>query len=786
MKKLIPFSLIFCLWAGEVLGQTINFQNFNTGINGGWTAINGGTTPYTWLQAANYNGNTLNGSAFAFVNSDANPTMPRILDENLQSPLFNGNSYSNVYLEFDHYYRDYSTDTGFVDVFNGTAWIRVAFYSTNQGAWNAPSHVFLDLTAYRNANMRVRFRFDDNGVWAWWWAVDNVLIWAPYPLDAQLLARTAPFSGCAMSATEPVSVRIYNAGVDTITTINASYRINNGPIITELINTTLLPVDTLDYNFVTPANLSASGSYTFKFWTSVAGDVYLTNDTLSNIVVTNFPIVNSFPYIEDFESGAANWFVNGTNSTWTLGTPAKDVIIGAASGTQAWVTGGLGTTDYANNEKSQVNSPCYDFSSLDEPWVLVNVWWNAEYSWDGVALQSSTNGGQTWATVGVAADPFNWYTDNSLGGLPGGQQQGWTGRNSSGNGSAMWKLAKHNLTSLANRPEVLFRMAFGSDGSVTDDGFAFDKFIIANAPKPNLGPDTTFCDSLVLDPGPGYSLVSWNNGTNAQTITLTDDAVSIVTVTDTFGLTGKDTVSATLFLAEGPELGADAVLCDGDVLILDAGNQGVFYNWTTGDTTQFASITQSGTYSVFVNFPYGCTGTDTMLADFHNLFAGFDEPDTLCRNEPMQFIDTSTGATSWYWNFGNGFNSTLQNPNFVFLSGGTYIVSLIVSDGVCTDTITKTLFVDNCINTGIASIIDEAFVLFPNPAHDNVTIRSGNLNGEAQVILTNMQGVALRSQRVSLSAGESVSFSLHDLSSGVYFITVASDAGNWVQRFIVE
>jgi FOG: PKD repeat len=47
----------------------------------------------------------------------------------------------------------------------------------------------------------------------------------------------------------------------------------------------------------------------------------------------------------------------------------------------------------------------------------------------------------------------------------------------------------------------------------------------------------------------------------------------------------------------------------------------------------------------------------------------------------VQFTDTSTGSpTSWYWNFGSGQTSVLQNPLHTFYANGTYTVNLTVSN----------------------------------------------------------------------------------------------------------
>jgi PKD repeat protein len=45
----------------------------------------------------------------------------------------------------------------------------------------------------------------------------------------------------------------------------------------------------------------------------------------------------------------------------------------------------------------------------------------------------------------------------------------------------------------------------------------------------------------------------------------------------------------------------------------------------------------------------------------------------------VQFNDNSQNATAWNWDFGNGFNSTNQNPVHTYSSAGAYNVNLIVS-----------------------------------------------------------------------------------------------------------
>ncbi|MCX6267869.1 MAG: PKD domain-containing protein [Bacteroidetes bacterium] len=81
--------------------------------------------------------------------------------------------------------------------------------------------------------------------------------------------------------------------------------------------------------------------------------------------------------------------------------------------------------------------------------------------------------------------------------------------------------------------------------------------------------------------------------------------------------------------------------------------------------------------------------------DLKAQFAG--TPTTICRGDMVTFTNQSLGSpTSWTWSFPGGIPSSYigQNPPFVtYYSTGTYDVSLTVSDGISSDTETKTGYV---------------------------------------------------------------------------------------------
>ncbi|WP_055447125.1 choice-of-anchor L domain-containing protein [Lacinutrix mariniflava] len=209
--------------------------------------------------------------------------------------------------------------------------------------------------------------------------------------------------------------------------------------------------------------------------------------------------ITTYPYSEDFEAGDGGWIAdNATNGTWTLGTPAATIINSAASGVNSWTTNLTG--DYNNSDNSTVTSPVFDFSALAAPAISLSIWWESENSWDGTVLQSSIDGGTTWINVGAFGDSGNWFTDDSIGGNPGGQQEGWTG---SGGG---WVTASHALTGLEGQASVQLRFAFGSDTSFAEEGVSFDDISVfeVTCPAPT---DLTLVSTTATD-----ASLSWTAG----------------------------------------------------------------------------------------------------------------------------------------------------------------------------------------------------------------------------------------------------------------------------------
>lgn len=398
----------------------------------------------------------------------------------LQMSIDNGVTWTKVgaFLDPDNWYNDNSINGLQNAGHSGEGWTG-DINNIGSGGWVLAEHNLTGAANQPSVQLRIAFG-SDGSVTREGIAIDDIRIQEAPAVDGGIVSIVSPVTNCGLGAADSVCVLIANFGAAPLVNFPVTYEFN-GNIFTDTVPFTINAGDTMRYCFDSTVNVSIPGNYSLLAYTDIATDGNNLNDSATN-VFDNIPIVSGYPYTEGFESGNGGWVSGGANSTWAIGFPAGTVINSPANGLNSYVTNLTGF--YNNNEASFVQGPCFDFSTLNQPQFKVNVWWNSEFSWDGAVLQSSIDGGATWQKVGNFLDPNNWYTDNSINGLVnvGQSGEGWSGRNSSANGSGGWLLAEHDLSGLANQPAVILRIFFGADGSVQDEGFAFDDILIQDAP----------------------------------------------------------------------------------------------------------------------------------------------------------------------------------------------------------------------------------------------------------------------------------------------------------------
>ncbi len=74
-------------------------------------------------------------------------------------------------------------------------------------------------------------------------------------------------------------------------------------------------------------------------------------------------------------------------------------------------------------------------------------------------------------------------------------------------------------------------------------------------------------------------------------------------------------------------------------------------------------------------------------------------------NDPtIDFNNNSTPNMYYYWDFGDGNTSSIQDPTHTYASNGTYLVCLVATDSFCTATTCDTLVITNAGGGGNCSV----------------------------------------------------------------------------------
>jgi len=465
-------------------------EGFESG-NGGWTS---GGNSSTWeLGDAN---NTMIDTANSGVNAwVTNLTGDYVANELsfVESPCFDFSALNvDPVFRFAHIFdTENCCDEGYVDISYdaGTTWARLgaagegenwyddAFNnewdgtgSTSGGTeWRIAEHLLDSAAGESSVKLRIGFSADGS-VQNEGFGFDDINIFEQPAINAGVTEILSPLSGCGLG-TELVTVVIENTGDDFLVDFNVEYNIGAG-VVTQLVTDTLFSTEIDTITFTVPTDLSTLGSYDFGVWTAVVGDGDPGNDSLFT-TISNIPVISGLPYTEDFESGAGGWNTGGAASTWELGEPQGAFIDTANSGVNAWVTNLTG--QYAVNELSYIESPCFDFSSLlIDPILEFAHIYTTENCCDEGYVDVSTDAGASWTRLGIAGEGTNWYNDAN--------NNWWDGESGD---STDWRIARHLLDGTAGESSVKVRFGFSSDGSINAEGFGVDDISLIEQPAIN-------------------------------------------------------------------------------------------------------------------------------------------------------------------------------------------------------------------------------------------------------------------------------------------------------------
>lgn len=148
------------------------------------------------------------------------------------------------------------------------------------------------------------------------------------------------------------------------------------------------------------------------------------------------------------------------------------------------------------------------------------------------------------------------------------------------------------------------------------------------------------------------------------------------------------------------------------------------------------------------------------------------------------FSNTSVGASSYLWDFGDGNTSTASNPVHTYSFDGIYTATLYAYSGNCVDSMAQT---QTLITTGIHGDAGTMqWTIYPNPGSDLFHVQF-NSSLEKSIVLNVVNALGEVVYQSNLSADQrNILLDLSKEAKGIYFVKLQTEDGLLVKKLILK
>ncbi|MBS4013902.1 MAG: T9SS type A sorting domain-containing protein [Bacteroidetes bacterium] len=403
-------------------------------------------------------------------------------------PEINCYYYTNVAVQFYRWLNVYIFDEATIEIStNGGVEWNVIWHNTsieNQASWNFRTYSIP--LANRKESVKLRFTLGNTGTsnLQSGWNIDELIVTGSYVTkDVGIIGWLTPVSNCGLTNQEEVTVVIRNFGAEpSPAEIPIGFSLNGG--VTWQYDTyygVLEPEETAIFALNPKADFSIPGRYNnIIARTFLPGDQDNSNDAF-NHKIFSIPTFE-MPYSQSFDVNDGLWTAYGTNKSLVRGVPSGTTLSGAYDGSFAWITNPYGK--YNSDEFSWVESPCFNFSNIEDPVIEFSIKVDTQYGLDGAAIEYSIDQGLNWIRVVPRSDDlvWNWHGTTNIIALQNttGNGSGWSGL------TEEWQRVRVILPqSLNGEPAVRFRMLFASQSVIpvtNQEGVVFDAVQVYETP----------------------------------------------------------------------------------------------------------------------------------------------------------------------------------------------------------------------------------------------------------------------------------------------------------------
>ncbi|MBU3659006.1 MAG: T9SS type A sorting domain-containing protein [Flavobacteriales bacterium] len=182
--------------------------------------------------------------------------------------------------------------------------------------------------------------------------------------------------------------------------------------------------------------------------------------------------------------------------------------------------------------------------------------------------------------------------------------------------------------------------------------------------------------------------------------------------------------------------------------------------YTAGISNSSAQYYQSISDNTIFN------STNDWNLNINNPIAEFNES---VSGNTVTFTNLSTSMSNtldYFWDFGDGSTSNAQNPVHPYATTGTYTVTLIVSNCIFSDAITKTLQI------GPLSVTENLFSqlkIWPNPAISHINIETEYSFSDLYYTINDVEGRMVLEGKIE---SENSKIDISNLSKGIYLVNI--------------
>jgi len=569
-------------------------------------------------------------------------------------------------------------------------WTSIWSLSGDQG--NAWFQAAVSLDAYLGQTVRFRLVGLTGPGFLSDMAIDDFSI-SDNGLDVSVASVESPESGCEIGLSN-VTVTLFNASCLAAPSFDAVLEVNGTVVVTDTYPAGLAGLSAASHVFSVPFDFAATGVYSVKAYTVLAGDGNALNDTAVAVVSSVLPPVLTTGFETNYCDGIGTYLPSPLipGGSWS-GTG----IINPSTGEFDPALVGAGNT----TDITYTFTPTGNYSVSSIPYAPETV-----ASPIAVALGDDDD---ITVPIGFPFEFFgNAYSNIII--------------HSNGFLTFTSDLNPTVAQALPNTAEPNDLIALVWDDWNPNDGGSIDYATVGSSPNrrwivtysnlPHFGSTggLTMTAQAILYVGSNIidfqiTEISSDGGNRTQGI---EDAAGIEAYTSTPGTNLSDftqlleayryaptpcggSVTETIAVDLPADIGlaADTTLCFGASGVLDAGPGASSYSWSTGATTQTITVSTEGVYSVSITDASGCFATDAIEVFVANpITIGGTKINVDCAGESTGSFTVVPGGRdapyTYLWSTG-ATSSSLSG-----LPAGDYSVTVTDANG-CSSTAEKTL-----------------------------------------------------------------------------------------------